>query len=450
MSPGWPGMELHQVFALHLEAALTEVAEEKGVRGPFGWHLVKLNPASQCTQEICEMYQPLLCELIKRDEKLALSELRQVFYDLNVLFGARLSYPGEATRLNWSKMEAKRFLTVVHYTWKAIKRPGTARSDCIKNLRALALIHTSRVNLDTPEGLDFSTNDREDEMKVGMLEISDDEAVMSQIADTDSLVDSLEDLDFEESAKDGPTSKFNVEQKTLNVELEDSELEWKTCHDTDSELEEMDAEPPPGMSDHVAGMCLPDEPSVSDEDSDIVEEAGLPDEPSDADEDADVVEEADPIDSAIAEAEGVPLVDSQDHKAKRVELRKQARNRKGKAKGGKKAKAGMKTKGKAKTKAKVDIAQAVVRRLKGKQPVPLVPPQDPCRIVIMQQRDDTIYQLRLNKIALCQTSANMFGEAAQEYANILKTMFDAGHSKIDLNLKKKEWKASMKASPSRE
>ena len=105
-------MELHQVFAIHLEDALKDLSANRGKRGPFGFHLVKLNPTSQCTQEICEMYDALLQELITRDEKLALSDLRQVFYDLNVLFRACLSYPGESTRLSWSKMEATRFLTI--------------------------------------------------------------------------------------------------------------------------------------------------------------------------------------------------------------------------------------------------------------------------------------------------------------------------------------------------
>ena len=440
-------MELHQVFAIHLEDALKDVSANRGKRGPFGFHLVTLNPTSQCTQEICEMYDALLQELITRDEKLALSDLRQVFYDLNVLFGACLSYPGESTRLSWSKMEATRFLTIWHYAWKAIKRPGTARSECIKNLRALALIHTSQINnefrsvLKTLEELDFSTNEREDEMHVDLVEVIDDSDLqLLGIADDDFIDDTAlvsEDPDLlagvgflEDTALDCDASVPDYGPTPTRIEQIDSDTETEPEAMAESQV-------------FAVGMCMPDQ--SSDEEGAAEDEGAAGDE-GDAEEGAAEDEGAagDEVDLAIAQAERVPLVDSQQHKADRVEVRKEAklRNKGGRRPSSLKRALGEKNAKVRKTSSKTSSTSVKMRRLKKKQPVPLIPPQQACQIRIMQQREDTLYQLRQQGRAVCQTSKNMFGGAAKEYADILKTMFDAGRSKKDLNRKRKEWKAN--------
>ena len=105
-------MEIHHVFALHLEDCLRKVEDGIAERGPYGFHLIKLNVAGGALTPEVEAHEHLLTTLIQRQERLPSVELRQIFYDINCTSAGKLTWPSEGDRLRWSKLDAKIFSTV--------------------------------------------------------------------------------------------------------------------------------------------------------------------------------------------------------------------------------------------------------------------------------------------------------------------------------------------------
>ena len=401
-------MELHHLFALHLEPELREISEGRGFRGPYGYHLVRLTPTAQCTQELLERYEGLLAALVSKDAQLGCAETRQLFFDLNVLFGASLSDPGENAREAWSRLEARRFQTMWQYMLKSIKRVGRARSNCVRTLR--------RLRLDCVRST-ASTDSAADEH--ASLEIHSGSSSEGDVVPVDSECD---------------------QQSAGHVQVVDSDAEshcstLKDYHHTDDEA---------AFGSGLAGdedMCLPDEPSDIESEA-LSETHQAPAEaqrdnaeaqqpaPAEAQRDnaeaqqpapealcvwfpgrrprvhaPEIVEwnpplelcekgplepiGGDAIDSAILEAVAVPMLDSKKHKEDRVEARKE-KSKKSKSGKSKKPKAPVKKqtlkRPTVRSAASLNSQQGppeepvassawlCSRRLKKKQPVPLIPP----------------------------------------------------------------------------